>query len=72
MRDGAVGHHRVDDRLVALRDVMPTLLTLSGNDVPGHCEGMSMVGSAMRDHVSCLYGTGNGSTRMVRDERSTD
>ena len=41
--DERVGHHRIDDRLVELRDVMPTLLELAGAKIPKSVEGISMV-----------------------------
>ena len=69
---GKVDEGRVDDRLVGLRDVMPSLLDLCGIPVPGHCEGLSMVGPETRGHLFCecfsAAGTENA-TRMVRDAR---
>ena len=44
--DQRVGHHRVDDRLVGLQDLMPTLLDLAGIPVPQSCDGLSMSASA--------------------------
>ncbi|TVR49231.1 MAG: arylsulfatase [Puniceicoccaceae bacterium] len=72
--DGRVGHHRVDERLVGLRDVMPTLLDLAGVPDPGHCEGRSMVASGGHEHLFGAYGplhaSGKGNpTRMLRDAR---
>jgi arylsulfatase A-like enzyme len=71
---GQVGHHRVDNRLVALADVMPTLLELAGLEVPDHCEGISMVGDDRRDHLLGAFSDnsqveGCSATRMIRDER---
>ncbi len=60
---------QVDDRLVGLADVMPTLLDLAGLEVPDSVEGRSMVGSDRRD---VLYGEINEdrfATRMVHDGR---
>jgi len=60
---------QVDDRLVGLQDVMPTLLDLAGLPVPDSCEGLSMVGEARRE---TLYGeslTGIKASRMLRDGR---
>jgi len=73
-RNGGVGHHRVDDRLVATRDIMPTLLELAGIEVPEHCEGLSMTGKTQRDHLFGVFGpvknAENGNpTRMIRDCR---
>jgi arylsulfatase A-like enzyme len=64
-----LGHHQVDDRLVELRDVMPTLLEMAGVPVPGTVEGLSLLSGQRRDH---LYGEafeGVGATRMILDER---
>jgi arylsulfatase A-like enzyme len=64
-----IGHHRVDDRLAQVADVMPTLLDLAGLAIPDHVEGMSLAGEARRDHVFGEWGYGPYATRMVRDER---
>lgn len=65
-----VGHHRRDDRLVGLQDIMPTLLDLAGLDIPASCTGLSMVGETRRPH---LYGEAledpAKATRMVTDRR---
>jgi arylsulfatase A-like enzyme len=71
---GQVGHHRRDDRLVGLADVMPTLLELAGLDVPDHCQGLSMVGSEQRDVLFGAFSDrseseGCSASRMVRDRR---
>jgi arylsulfatase A-like enzyme len=71
---GRVGHHRVDQRLVGLADVMPTLLELAGLDVPDHCQGLSMVDQEQRDVLFGAFsdnseGEGCSATRMVRDPR---
>jgi arylsulfatase A-like enzyme len=73
MRDGTVGHHRVDERIVGLADVAPTLLELAGIPIPENVEGMSMTGEVRRDHIFTLWGSGESGkmspTRMVRDQR---
>jgi arylsulfatase A-like enzyme len=59
----------VDDRLVGLQDVMPTLLDLAGLPVPKTCEGLSMAGGQRREF---LYGEsleGPKATRMIHDGR---
>ena len=71
-RSGAVPHHTVDSRLVALRDLMPTLLELAGITPPSHCEGLHMLGNSRREFHFGAYGAplgpGQGNpTRMVRD-----
>lgn len=56
-----------DDRLVALRDVMPTVLEFVGVDVPEDVDGLSMVGDEVRPHLYGEFGTNEHSTRMVTD-----
>ena len=66
-RVGAMGG--TDDRLVALHDLMPTMLDLAGIDVPDTCEGLSLASDERRDH---LYGESHlaaRASRMVRDDR---
>ena len=58
-----------DSRLVALRDVMPTLLDLCGLQVPTTVEGMSMVGQTTRDSLYGEIGEGRRATRMMHDGR---
>jgi arylsulfatase A-like enzyme len=67
--DRRVGHHRVDDRLVGLQDLMPTLLDLAGIPVPQSCDGLSMVGERRRQTLygDCLENT--SATRMMHDGR---
>jgi arylsulfatase A-like enzyme len=73
MLDGTVGHHRADDRLVGLADLMPTLLELAGLPVPAHVEGRSIVAGDGRELIHGLWGGGPAEgmspTRMVRDAR---
>jgi arylsulfatase len=64
-----VGVDRVDDRLVGMRDIMPTLLDLAGVAVPATCEGLPMTGQAKRE---TFYGeslSGAKATRMIHDGR---
>lgn len=67
--DAAIGAHAVDDRLVTLADVMPTLLGLAGIPVPEGVTGSSMVSGPPRATVYGEFGTGDGATRMIRDAR---
>ncbi len=60
---------QVDERLVALRDVMPTLLDLAGVQVPSSVEGLSMVGEARRSHLYGEISEGPMATRMIHDGR---
>jgi len=59
----------VDDRLVCLEDVMPTLLELS--DVPrlADVDGLSMTGEASRAHLYGEIHEGPMASRMVHDGR---
>jgi arylsulfatase A-like enzyme len=66
---GRVGHHRVDDRLVGLQDVMPTLIDLCGLPVPESCTGRSMVAGPSRDILYCEALEGANAMRMVTDGR---
>lgn len=66
-----------DDRLVELRDVMPTLLDLAGLPIPENVEGQSLVSDAPRqtlfgecsDYDPARPGTTAGVIRMMRDDR---
>jgi arylsulfatase A-like enzyme len=63
------GHHQVDDRLVELRDLMPTLLDMVGIDVLTTVEGIALNRGERRE---ILYGeayTDPRATRMIRDAR---
>jgi len=64
-----VGHHQVDDRLVALQDVMPTLLDLCGIPIPDSVEGMSLASDRHRDYLYGEHYEGDTATRMVHDGR---
>ncbi|MBF9052124.1 sulfatase-like hydrolase/transferase [Roseobacter sp. HKCCD9010] len=63
-----VGNDQVDDRLVCLADIMPTLLDLAGVRVPGTVTGRSMLGER-RDHLYGEFGEGELSSRMIHDGR---
>ena len=67
--DRRVGHGRVDERLVGLQDVMPTLLDLGGIPAPVTVEGHSMAGETRRDWLYGEIGEGASATRMIRDGR---
>jgi len=59
----------VDDRLVGLQDVMPTLLDLSGVSIPDSVVGSSMFAEQTRDLLYAECNEGAMATRMVRDDR---
>lgn len=58
-----------DDRLVALHDLMPTMLDLAGLAIPDSCEGMSLVSDCRRDHLYGESHLGERASRMLRDHR---
>ncbi|MCG8510576.1 MAG: sulfatase-like hydrolase/transferase, partial [Rhodospirillales bacterium] len=64
--DRRVGFNRIDDRLVGLRDVMPTLCGLAGIEVPETVEGLSMLGDARREHLYGEFGEVGHCSRMIR------
>jgi arylsulfatase A-like enzyme len=64
-----VGHHRTDDRIVALQDVMPTLLDLAGIPTPSSVSGLSMVGEKRREYLYGEIYEGGSANRMIRTAR---
>ena len=64
-----VGHHQVDDRLVELRDVMPTLLDLCGIPIPETVEGYSLVLDYRREHLYGEHFEDDSAMRMIRADR---
>lgn len=67
--DPRVGFNRVDDRLMGLKDVMPTLLDLAGIDIPNTVEGISAVAEQRQKHLYGEFGEGKHCSRMIRTER---
>lgn len=67
--DPQVGLNRTDDRLVEIRDIMPTLLDMCGIEIPKTVEGLSMLGDEQRETLYGEYGESTHASRMVRDER---
>ncbi|WBU52870.1 sulfatase-like hydrolase/transferase [Paracoccus sp. SCSIO 75233] len=67
--DTAIGIGAEDDRLVTLADVMPTLLSLAGIEVPDSADGRPMISESPRQMIYGEFGTGSDATRMVRDAR---
>lgn len=60
---------QIDDRLVCLADVMPTLLSLCNIPVPETVEGVSMLSEIKREMLYCEVSEGDKATRMVTDGR---
>ena len=58
--------NREDDRIVELKDVMPTLLELAGVDVPSSVEGMSILGEKTRDYTYGELWEDDRAQRMIR------
>ncbi len=59
----------VDDRLVGLADVMPTLLDLCGINTPPTVDGIPMAGDTRRAHLYGEQDEGLTASRMVTDGR---
>ncbi len=64
-----IGFGHADDRLIGLQDVMPTLLGLSGIEVPSHLSGRSMVSGECREYIHGEFGEEQHASRMIRDLR---
>ena len=64
-----MGHHVVDERLVELRDVMPTLLDLAGVPIPESVEGVSLATDASRQYLCGEHYEDERASRMIRDDR---
>lgn len=67
--DPRVGLNRTDERLVEIRDVMPTLLDMCGIEIPETVEGLSMLGNQTRETLYGEYGETPHASRMVRNDR---
>ncbi len=65
----SLGHNVEDQRLVELRDVMPTLLDLAGIPIPDTVDGISLAGDNARSTLFGECGGRGNATRMIRDER---
>jgi arylsulfatase len=55
-----------DDRVVGLQDIMPTLLSMSGIDVPDSCDGTSMLSETPREYFYGECNEGAMASRMIR------
>jgi arylsulfatase len=67
--DRRTPHGTVDDRLVQMADIMPTLLDYAGITPPAHVEGLSMVGEMRRDVLTAACRDDAAATRMSTDGR---
>lgn len=67
--DARVAENSCDDRLVHLRDVMPTLLDQAGIPIPDSCDGIPVFGARRRDHAYGECNEGPMSARMIHDGR---
>ncbi|WP_367569016.1 sulfatase-like hydrolase/transferase [Lacrimispora sp.] len=56
---------RIDERLVELKDVMPTLLTLAGLEVPDYVEGRSLTEEWEREYSYGELWEDDRATRMI-------
>lgn len=68
-KPGPIPSGVVDERLVGLQDVMPTLLDIAGLPIPASVEGLSMLGDTRRGVLFGECGEGRNATRMVHDGR---
>lgn len=64
--DSNLACNRTDDRIVELRDVMPTLLTLAGVKVPDWVEGISLTEEKVREYSYGELWEDDRATRMIR------
>lgn len=62
-----INNKNVDNRLTGLRDIMPTLLDMSGVAVPKSVEGISLRSEKTRDYIYGEYGENSDASRMVRN-----
>ena len=58
-----------DQRLVELRDLMPTVMDLAGLKVPEGLDGYSLLNPRARKHLVGEYHRNDQATRMVRDPK---
>lgn len=64
--DSRVMIQKQDERLTALRDVMPTLLDLCNIPIPATVEGKSLINDDKREYLYCEHYEDERSIRMIR------
>lgn len=60
---------KIDDRLIGLADIMPTLLDLCGIEIPETVEGISVFSKEKREMLYGEISEGDKATRMAHDGR---
>ena len=64
-----IGFNIKDDRLVTLKDIMPTLLELCDIEVPSTVDGRSILSHETYRHIYGEVGTDIKATRMIRKDQ---
>ncbi len=59
----------IDERLMGLQDIMPTLLDMCDIEIPDSVDGMSMATGESRPHIYGEWGEDDSACRMVRNGR---
>jgi arylsulfatase A-like enzyme len=67
-RSMGLANGSINDRLVGLADVMPTLLGIAGIPVPDTVNGTSMLGDTPRESLFGICGSGAGANAMIRTQ----
>ncbi len=60
---------QVSHKLACLEDIMPTLLSICGIDIPKTVDGLDLLSSPQRERLYCEVGEGRKATRMTTDGR---
>ena len=61
-----LGQYKLDDRLAAQADIMPTLLELCDISVPNTVEGHSLLGDGQHEYLYGEHFEDEAATRMIR------
>lgn len=62
---GAKGYGKISDKLVELRDIMPTLLELAGAEIPDSVDGHSMIGDEEIPYIHGEHLNGDTSNHYI-------